>query len=178
MKNCPTCNQPFEEKDYRQKFCSRTCSAHFNNKTKPAVCAQCKAPFVRDRTTLTGRFRKKCEKCVGDNSQQRTDAIKAKTLGEYYSALVWAAKHPQHKWNHVRKFCRSWNKDRAVNGCQVCGYKLHIEYCHIRPVSDFSDTATLGEINAESNVLILCRNHHWEQENGYITPSDWTQKAR
>ena len=34
MKSCKQCNVEFEEKDYRQKFCSQSCSATQNNKIR------------------------------------------------------------------------------------------------------------------------------------------------
>ena len=53
--------------------------------------------------------------------------------------------------------------------CSVCGYSTHVEACHIRPVSDFPQDATVGEINDRSNLMYLCPNHHWEFDHGMIT---------
>ena len=50
--------------------------------------------------------------------------------------------------------------------CCRCGYSKHVETCHVIGVMDFPDTATLGEINALSNLLGLCPNCHWEFDHG------------
>ena len=34
MKNCLECNIDFNNTDYRQKFCSRSCSAKYSNKRR------------------------------------------------------------------------------------------------------------------------------------------------
>lgn len=52
--------------------------------------------------------------------------------------------------------------------CQVCGYSLHVELAHIKPISSFSDETLLSVVNNPSNILVLCRNHHREQEHGFL----------
>jgi len=56
--------------------------------------------------------------------------------------------------------------------CHYCGYSKHIEFCHIKSISDFDDNTTLREINSEHNVVILCPNCHWEFDNNIIQLSD------
>ena len=52
--------------------------------------------------------------------------------------------------------------------CAICGYDKHVEVAHIKPVSGFSDEATMREINSFSNLIGLCPNHHWEFDNGLL----------
>ena len=52
--------------------------------------------------------------------------------------------------------------------CAICGYDKHIEVAHIKAVSEFDDNATIGEINAITNLIGLCPNHHWEYDNGLL----------
>jgi hypothetical protein len=66
-------------------------------------------------------------------------------------------------------FCRTWNRDLTKLPCQVCGYSLHIELAHIKSVSSFDANTQLGIVNAPSNILVLCPNHHWEFDNGKLT---------
>lgn len=54
-------------------------------------------------------------------------------------------------------------------GCAACGYSLHVDICHIRPVADFPDDATLREVNAPENLVALDKRCHWEFDNGYLT---------
>ena len=77
--------------------------------------------------------------------------------------------HPAWRNNSIRELGRYWNKELKQNDCKVCGYNIHIEFAHIKAISSFPLTATLGEINAPDNVVSLCRNHHWELDNGYLT---------
>lgn len=53
--------------------------------------------------------------------------------------------------------------------CKNCNYSKHIEVCHIKPISDFPDSATIEEINCVENLIPLCPNCHWEFDNGLIT---------
>lgn len=43
-------------------------------------------------------------------------------------------------------------------------YTTYIEVAHIKAISDFLPTSTLGEINAQSNLILLCPNHHKEYD--------------
>lgn len=52
--------------------------------------------------------------------------------------------------------------------CAICGYDKHVEVAHIKSVSDFSDSATIKEINSIDNLIGLCPNHHWEYDNGIL----------
>jgi hypothetical protein len=52
--------------------------------------------------------------------------------------------------------------------CVHCGYSRHAEACHLRPVADFLATATVAEINAIDNIVMLCPNCHWEFDHGLL----------
>jgi hypothetical protein len=70
------------------------------------------------------------------------------------------------RWtDHVRYFAR---KQHVFTSCVICGYSKHVEVCHIKDIADFPDTATIEEINQESNVIGLCPNHHWEFDNDQL----------
>lgn len=57
--------------------------------------------------------------------------------------------------------------------CQKCSYSIHVELCHIKSISSFTDDSVkLIEINGEDNLLVLCKNHHWEFDNGILKLSD------
>ena len=90
------------------------------------------------------------------------------TIGEYRKKNSVKGKHPSWIHSHVRQFNRSWNKHLTEKPCDVCGYDKHVELCHIIPVSSFPDDALLGEFNSDDNNRVLCRNHHWEFDNGLL----------
>ena len=59
-------------------------------------------------------------------------------------------------------------KETRFCKCAECGYDKHIEVCHIKAISDFSDDASIENVNDLSNLVGLCPNHHWEFDNGLL----------
>jgi 5-methylcytosine-specific restriction endonuclease McrA len=49
--------------------------------------------------------------------------------------------------------------------CAVCDYDIHVQIAHIKPVSKFKSSAFISDINAQSNLIALCPNHHWEYDH-------------
>jgi len=96
------------------------------------------------------------------------DSHRFTEVGEYRNKLSVKDKHPSWANAHIRGFARSWLKHLTVLPCKNCGYSKHVELCHIKPVASYPDTATLSEINDESNVIQLCRNCHWEFDNNLL----------
>jgi len=52
--------------------------------------------------------------------------------------------------------------------CEICGYEKHVEVCHRKPVSEFSEDSLISEINHIDNLIGLCPNHHWEFDHGLL----------
>ena len=67
--------------------------------------------------------------------------------------------------NLSRKIYKSSGKPEC---CMICGYDKHFEVCHIKAISSFPKTATVGEINNIDNLVALCPNHHWELDHGNL----------
>ena len=65
------------------------------------------------------------------------------------------------------------NARRKMRGfprvCFTCGYDKFVEVCHIKPVSEFPPSAFVSEINSLDNLILLCRNCHYEYDNGLLT---------
>lgn len=149
-------------------YCSRSCSAKVNNldlarnKPKERTCKKCGCKFLNSKE-YSGKkvLAWICKEC-SEYHRNRTQRAKDRTVEEAIELLSVKGKHPSWKNCLVRTNNRAWNKHLTELPCQNCGYDKHVELCHIKPVSDFPLTATLGEINAESNNLVLCRNCHWE----------------
>ena len=179
--NCGTCDKEIIKTQREingsksgKTFCSRSCAAKNNNlgvqHNKPIerTCAHCN---IKYRCSKNNRIVLLCEKC-SNTFRDRTDFYKAITYEQYLEEASIKNKHPSWKSSHIRAFCKRWNKDLTILPCQVCNYDTHIELCHIKPISSFNDTATLGEINSPKNILVLCRNHHWEFDNKVIKLKD------
>jgi hypothetical protein len=159
------------------KYCSKSCSAKTNNlgvqRNRPTdrTCNNCKESYNKSSANTSESF---CEICAKERPLRMVEmkaGLKAKTLAEYTRLLSVEGKHPSWRHSHIRLFCRSWNKALTVLPCQYCSYSLHVELCHIKPVASFDETATLGEVNDPSNILVLCRNHHWEFDHGHLPRS-------
>lgn len=88
-----------------------------------------------------------------------------KTKGDYLKNMDnwWEARVPIAK--HARIIFNKSNKEKK---CFNCRYDKHIEVCHIKAVSEFSDESILNEINNIDNLVALCRNCHWEFDNGLL----------
>jgi hypothetical protein len=94
-----------------------------------------------------------CRKCT---ARAKTEKAISRTVAEVKATN-------KARWtHHVRHFSPKFDS------CAVCGYDKHVETAHIKAVASFPDTATIREINAPSNLVGLCPNHHWEFDNGLL----------
>lgn len=167
---CKQCNKEFDKLPNqilksKNDFCSRSCSATFNNKLKPkrnpiSRTCSCGKKFIPKFKSS----RRLCNQC--QINKLTSFKIKLLTISEYHKKASIKDKHPSWKNSHIRIFNRQWNYELTKKPCFKCGYDKHVELCHIKPVSSFPETATLGEINALSNNIQLCRNCHWEYDHG------------
>jgi len=172
--DCVKCSVSFPSDRKNRRFCSSSCAASFNNAGKrknPPIerhCNTCSAVFFR---TKSHRSINLCEKCFLDY-EERKWFYRNKTIKEYVELASVKGKHPSWRNSHIRLFARAWNSSIRTHPCQKCGYSNHVELCHIKPITSFPETATIGEVNAAENLLVLCRNCHWEFDNGLLVLSD------
>lgn len=167
---CQECGNQIEKNHWnveegKPSFCNKKCANKRLNREKwknhiPKrelfKCERCGKP--RD-----GRAKGKiCLGCVMVEAKEKTNKI---TVGE----LKEKHKSKNAHWYsaEIRNFCRMYNS-KLFNRCQKCGYDNHVELCHIKPINSFEDSATVGEINDPSNVVVLCPNHHWEFDNSVL----------
>ena len=153
--NCQTLTQ-------NPKFCCRSCSVSFTNKLNPkrkrtSFCKKCNAPVIYNR--------KHCDSCKKTNEDLFKKHLTLKDLQEY--AIVTKC-HPSWTNSIIRQRCRKLYKN-AFTKCKACGYSLHIEMCHIKPISSFPPETPIGVINDKNNVIALCRNCHWEFDNNHLS---------
>lgn len=107
-----------------------------------------------------------CKSCMRTRQVALT---KQTTVAEVKSWLSVSGKHPSYVSATIRAMGKSWNKNLPQD-CEKCGYTYHVEQCHIKPIKDFLDSSTLGEINDRNNIKILCRNCHWEFDHQKVLP--------
>lgn len=137
----------------KKKFCDQKCAARFNNQIPKrkrvlivSVCQRCGKEILGRKHSYLRKF---CPEC-------RYRAIKTKK-----DAFEVQSKSSGHKYirDAARDVVMSQKKTWA---CIVCGYTKLVEVCHIKPVKDFPPEALLTDINSPDNLILLCRNHHWE----------------
>lgn len=151
---CQHCGTQFERSVHptaaRPQFCSARCVA------------------LRHSTVKAGSSKRKCRRCgaqtraVVDRCQRclSTDLAQL-TLREIREESGRVGAH-----SRIRTHART--AYRGPKSCQACSYDLHYDVCHIRAVADFPLTATLGEINAATNLVALDKRCHWEFDHGYL----------
>lgn len=165
MVECKNCGKLTEN----AKFCSRSCSVtqanlgRARNPPKDRFCKKCGTNFRNKSKIYESLFCAECRK------EMRITHL---TLGEYRQKKSVAGKHASWLHAHVRIMNRNHNKHLTLLPCRKCGYNKHVELCHIKPVASFPDEALLIDVNHINNVIQLCRNCHWEFDNGFLQLSE------
>lgn len=143
-------------------FCNRSCAASYNNKINPkrrlkrVFCTSCGCDLNRkswrDRRTL-------CEDCNPNTIDWSTV-----TYGEVLE------KRSYQKHSRIRDLARvQYLSSGRPQSCIHCGYDKHFDVCHIKAIGDHSEDTAVAEINNPSNLIALCKNHHWELDNGILS---------
>lgn len=173
-----------------KNFCSRSCSAKRRgiqrHRPLPRTCVHCQKEY---RCSTIHASRSLCPTCCHGNDRSHLvftmeyggpgKARKRKytglrinfrlmTLAEATNTSYVKNKHRAYLYTHVRDLGRRWNKRLLALPCFTCSYNKHVELAHIRPLSSFPPETLLGDINAESNVVQLCPNCHWEFDHGLL----------
>lgn len=161
-----------------KRFCDRSCAAKHNNRVSPKrqlspdqkfECERCLQSFPRERSKNGNHFlpRRYCKECL--------PRLRAEQKGSMYIADKTRHQLYQdcHGWFSGRNCIASHARqvlilDKRPKNCQVCGYDLHVDVCHIQAVCDFTDENLISEINDPRNLIYLCKNHHWELDHGHL----------
>lgn len=163
----------------RLPYCTQSCAV-LGQKGKEKVelkCALCQKVFLRNKSdhkeSRTGNYYCSLE-C--SKKKKRTKKLKEKRANSHIRLNTSSKKDlfsRRKNWQSARSsISNGARKAYAASGekkeCYVCRYNLHYEIAHIKDVSDFHPEAKISEINAIENLVALCRNHHWEFDNGYL----------
>lgn len=142
--SCLNCNA----ETINPKFCSRSCAASYNNKipkrNKTKTCKKCGTLIITSRTycpdcwSQTATLDKELNSNQGSNAYVRANARKV-----YYAS------------------------ERPLS-CALCNYSLHVDICHIKDIRSYPQGTPYSVINAESNLIALCKNHHWELDHDML----------
>jgi hypothetical protein len=157
----------------RQKYCCRSCAAKVNNvlyqkrvskyeglvrigpSTYKNICPIC--------GELKDIYAKHCHNCKRANSLER---MMLSPMSNY----VYNNGNARVKYSKIRTMARefldAWEIPQV---CKVCGYDIHVQCCHIKPISEFDEhTSLIIDVNHPNNLVYLCPNHHWEMDHGYL----------
>lgn len=152
-------------KNRGQQFCTKNCAANHNNaiRKKPHVCKKCSVAI-----THKGKY---CDLCRYSDKLQYGEDYSKTTLGDIKTRYSLLNYHAKIRGNSRSIYFRKSGKDLK---CLLCGYVKHVDVCHITPISAFDDFAFIADINALSNLIALCKNHHWEFDNNQLSTEDYT----
>jgi hypothetical protein len=129
------------------RFCSSKCSSSYNNrlyprKVKTKTCKNCGDLILAGRTY--------CSDCWS------IDPASSKRLNKQANSNEGSNAEVRH---FARRDYR--NSGRPLS-CALCGYSLHVDVCHIKDIRSYPQGTPYYVINAEPNLIALCKNHHWE----------------
>jgi len=111
-----------------------------------------------------GSGRKYCKSC----RESKRKELKEESLLQTKSQSVYSQGHISNRYAKIRYHARH-DYENILTKCEVCGYDKHVEICHIKPIKEFNEQATIKEINDRKNIIGLCPNCHWEFDNGSLT---------
>lgn len=158
IKICLQCSEEYEAKRYSRKFCSRSCSATYNNPRKDS--------------RSDGLICPKCGGKRGWGSKQCGDCRNLETVTRFGERLLSDVQlnnsASRAKNNQVRRHAR---RVMGMSGkpfvCEVCGWDHTVQVCHIVGIGEFDPHSTLiKEINTLENLIYLCPNHHAMLDTG------------
>jgi 5-methylcytosine-specific restriction endonuclease McrA len=94
-----------------------------------------------------------------------------KSISHYMAKSGQSNKHKLIR-DHARQVTKSWS---SVCSNPDCGYTSYVETCHRQAISSFPPSATLGQVNDPSNLMLLCPNCHHEFDAGRLVIDDEIQ---
>jgi len=190
-KVCKTCGNTIHLEDgvrpsqtKKKHFCNRSCAATYNNKHSPkrkgissGMCARCGRTLLFKRRPKGGYLQRKyCDPCLKKARVEQGNAnawhnFPPIPVEEQSKAEVKRRNHNTRLWwgNRITKHARKvYQESGKPYTCRQCGYSLHVDICHVKDIKDFPDTALVKEMNHPDNLVALCKNHHWEFDNGFL----------
>lgn len=168
-KFCLECNKKIEFKDnfsttMKRKFCNQSCAAKYNSKNrehsayktgKMYYCPKCGVELGVGPKFSRKRCCDSCNPNIVDWDNITLEETREKRNYQINSRIRELARVA---------FERSGIEKKCVN----CGYKKHVEICHIKGISEFNGQTPISEINDINNLISLCPNCHWELDHNIL----------
>lgn len=158
---CTYCGNEFNKPPsqiYKNNFCNKECRQDYM--VKWVECATCDKRFKKRVSQIKKTANNFCNKSC--------------------AATFNNSKFPKRKIPlHTKNFRERVRADQARlrqtlerNPCFRCGYSKHVDLCHIKAVSEFNENTPIKQVNSLSNLIHLCKNCHWEYDNGLLDISN------
>jgi len=142
--------------------CSKECQRKSFIKTRNCLLCNNSIPTALSTKKYCAKCQDKYRNCEFIFNLSRFKLI---TIGELRNKYQVYQMHAKIRcW--ARRLYGNYNKSLS---CKICNYNLYCEVCHIKPVSQFKDSDNIYDVNHIDNLVVLCPNHHWEFDNGYIS---------
>ncbi len=159
----PKCSTTFKVSHKGHTYCSRSCGAIVNN-SKRIVDKSCERCFVS--ICHKGKY---CDGCRYKYNRVTGEDYSVTTIGELRNRYTKYAFHAK-----IRGLARYiYKKDKRPMCCLICGYSKHVDICHIKAISQFGDGCYVSDVNKLENLMSLCKNHHWEFDNNFLSKEDY-----
>jgi hypothetical protein len=198
---CKNCDKEFDKEPHRIKrcknnFCSRSCSASYNNKiykkrSPEGSCKQCSRPTTTSRVFCSTSCRKKHEQDAVDSIENKVCPkckqikpadefyIQKRKLAVRYSCYCKGC-HNKQNYNrklNLKKQCLLYKGGK----CEKCGYCKNLsalEFHHLDPTKKDFAIAELQSTSFEKHrekivseldkCILVCANCHRELHHPYL----------
>jgi len=147
------------EKTKNPKFCTASCAATYNNKSRRKnPIPYCKGDGCDKITYGKTGYCKKCR--VEFTIEQYAE----KTIQDLM--LNFRKNRYQEIRNHAHRVADFHSLEK---NCPYCKGANHFDLCHIQSIGDFDKDTKLSIVNHVDNLIYLCKNHHWDLDHGFLT---------
>ena len=169
---CEQCSVVYDASYINQRFCSKSCSNAGVHRRVKRINNCSSAGCTNPVEYYTNKFCKQCKEkkshLARNNSHgkllenQTIAEASAKRIGgaNAYDSIRWAARQ------------KMQTKIKEGTGCVSCGWSHHVQVCHIKAIKDYSKDTLVSEVNALSNLILLCPNCHWLFDNNKMVRSE------
>lgn len=161
---CDTCGKfinkkPSQISKTKHNFCDHSCAARFTNhqrRTK-SVCPSCGGR--KDYSAIV------CRQC---SKSKKFEQVQLTPISRFFNKG-----NSRIKYSQIRKWAnKAADYYELPKCCSVCSFSIYTEVAHIIPISEFSDSSLMRDVNSKDNLVRLCPNHHIMLDKGIITPAE------
>ena len=142
--------------------CVKSTISYYCGKNQKQKMLNRKKIYLYDLCECSTRKLKTSLLCFDCDIKKRRAVILSKTIKEFEYGTTNSLKYAT-----IRSYARLFLDQAGIKReCKICGFDVHVEACHIKPLKDFSKDALLSEVNSLDNLVYLCPNHHYMFDKG------------